>query len=185
MIRRLHAVTVAGAAALLMSSAGCAHAPPPHVAPQLAKADLKFKEVYVEEFTIAPAGVAENDPKPHLQSARAACILALKDSGLFDTVNSGSAAGRKDGVLIARAELTSLRIVGGGARFWLGVMAGRSAMRFRVSLVDAATGAAVTGSEVGDDTTWGGAFTIGARDHSLPERVGTQLAEFVALAARR
>ncbi len=185
MIRYMYAVAVVGAAALLMSSAGCAHAPAPRAAPQLAKADLKFKEVYIEDFTITPAGVAENDPTPHLDSARAACILALKDSGLFDNVNSGSAYGRKDGALVARAELTSLRIVGGGARFWLGVMAGRSAMRFRVSLIDASTGAIVTSSEVGDDTTWGGAFTIGARDRSLPERVGVQLAEFVALAARR
>lgn len=147
---------------------------------------MRFKSIYVEDFRIAPAGVAENDPKPHIQNAQFSCIDSLVRSGLFDTVKLASASDAKEGALIARAELTSLRIVGGGARLWLGAMAGRSDMRFQVTLLDATSGAIVAKGDIGDDSNpWGGAWTIGGTDRSLPGEVGARLAEFVVFGAKK
>jgi hypothetical protein len=186
MIDRLNGRNLAAYVALLLVSAACAHAPPPAPGVGLSKADMKFRAVYVEDFSIAPKGVAEDDPKPHVASARAACLEALGRSGLFDTVKPAAGDDPKEGALIARAELTSLRIVGGAARFWAGAFAGKSDMRFQVTLLDATTGAVVTKSEVSEDTNaWGGAWTMGATDKSLPGEVGTKLAEFVVFGAKK
>src|SRR5689334_17671548 len=139
MTRRLDGLALFAAFTLLLTSTGCAHSPPAPVGPQLSKADMKFKSVYIEDFTIAPAGVAENEPTPHVRTAQASCMDTLTRSGLFDAVELPSPSGPREGAIVARAELTSLRIVGGAARFWIGAFAGRSDMRFQVTLIDAAS----------------------------------------------
>ncbi|OFX23307.1 MAG: hypothetical protein A2V77_00285 [Anaeromyxobacter sp. RBG_16_69_14] len=168
---------------LLACAAQRAESPAP-AALKLTKDDMKYATIYVEPFTIAPDGVAEKEPAPHVEKAQSACVGQLATSGLFETVKSRTLA-TKQAAMIVRAELTSLRIVGGGARFWLGAMAGKSDMEFNVTLVDAQTGAVVSKSQVGDDTNaFGGAWTMGGTDKSLPGEVGARLAEFVVFGAQ-
>lgn len=186
MTRRLGRLASAALLLAALTSAGCSHGKPAPTAPALTKADLRYTSVYLADFTIAPAGVAETVPAPHVATARSACLSALTRSALFDAVKPAGANDPKQGALLVKAELVSLRIVGGGARFWLGAMAGKSDMKFQVTLVDAATGAVVAQSAVSENTNaWGGAWTMGGTDRSLPARVGEQLAQYVAFGARR
>src|SRR5512147_2911862 len=57
--------------------------------PKLSKADMKYKNVYLEPFKVAAAGVDETNPAPALAAAQQACLGALQSSGLFDTVKVG------------------------------------------------------------------------------------------------
>ncbi|HYD42509.1 MAG TPA: DUF4410 domain-containing protein [Anaeromyxobacter sp.] len=174
--------------ALPFLSIGCAGARTesrPASGPRLTRADMKYQAVYVEPFVVAPAGVKEKEPARHVATAQSTCLDVLNRSGLFESVTLGTPEAQKAGLLV-RAELSALRIVGGGTRFWLGAMAGKSDMRFHVTLRDAHSGALVAISEVAEDTNpWGGAWTFGATDRSLPEEVGTRLATFVLFGARK
>lgn len=186
MTRVLRIAVLLAAVFAVPALSGCRHTPPAPTAPKHTKADMKYQAIYVEPFTVAAAGVKEEDPKPHVAAAQASCLGALTNSGLFDTVKLASPGDPKAGALIVKAELVSLRIVGGGARFWLGAMAGSSDMKFEVTLVDASTGANVGRSVVGaDSNAFGGAWSMGATDRSLPGQVGAHVAEAVAFGAKK
>jgi len=83
--------------------------------------------------------------------------------------NQSSKSGRK---LIVEPELLSLRIVSGGARFWIGAMAGSSDVKLRMTLKDAKTGK-VIGSPVISKQTGGmtGAWSMGTTDKNLVDYI--------------
>ncbi len=178
--------TLALALALPLLAMACATATPRKLSgPAVSREDLKYRVLYIEPFTITPAGVKEEDPKPALTEAQAMCVKLLSESNLFDAVRVG-ASERPDPGLVVRAELASLRIVGGGTRFFVGAWAGDSDMRFYVSATDSVTGATVGKSEVSENgDAWAGAWTIGGTDSSLPEAVGTRVASYVLFTARK
>lgn len=74
--------------------------------------------------------------------------------------------------LLIEPELLSLRIVSGGARFWIGAMAGSSDVKLRLTLRDART-KKVIGSPVISKNTGGmaGAWSSGATDRNLVDYI--------------
>ena len=83
-------------------------------------------------------------------------------------------------------KINSLRIVGGGARFWLGGMAGKSEMAVYVKLIDASTGQVITERDIRDDSNpTAGAYSMGATDRALPVSVGNLIADLVINASRK
>jgi hypothetical protein len=174
--------------ALSLLSAACAgeRAESAPAGPKLTKEDMKYVAVFVDPFTIAAAGVKEKEPGPHLAKAQEACLGQLVNTGLFDSVKLGAPSAPVEHAIVVKAELVSLRIVGGGARFWLGAMAGKSDMLFNVTLVDAGTGAEIGKSSIGQDSNpFGGAWTMGGTDRSVPAETGGRIAEYVVFGAKR
>lgn len=153
----------------------------------LTKADMKYSKIYVDDFTIAAKGVAEEQPKPYLAKTHRMLISQLGSSGLFEVVKTPVPADLKEqGALIVRGELTALRVVGGGARFWLGVFAGKSDECVKVKLVDAASGKVVAESDVRQNTSaWGSAWTGAQLDKEMPSWVGERIAEFVVYTSKK
>jgi hypothetical protein len=153
----------------------------------LTKADMKYSKIYVDDFTIAPKGVAEEEPKPYLAKTHRMLITQLGSSGLFELVKTPVPADLKEeGALIVRGELTALRVVGGGARFWLGIFAGKSDECVKVKLVDAASGKVVAESDVRQNTSaWGSAWTGARLDKEMPSWVGERIAEFVVYTSKK
>lgn len=79
---------------------------------------------------------------------------------------SGSASGT--GTLIIRPALQSLYIVSGGARFWVGAMAGDSTIDMDLQLIDQATGEQIGNPRiVMNSSGMGGAWSVGATDRNL------------------
>lgn len=153
---------------------------------RLTREDLKYQAVQVEPFTIAPAGVKYPDPEAYLRKAQETCVRVLEKSGLFETVAEGPAANASDPTLVVRAQLVSLQVVSGGKKQWLGLLAGRSEMKVRVTLADARTGTVLGNTLVEQDAeTSGGPWSFGATDRSLPAEVGTRIAELAAAGARK
>ncbi len=153
---------------------------------RLTRDDMKYRAVQVEPFTITPSGVKEQDPDPYLRKAQETCVRVLDRSGLFDEVATGPAAGAPEGTLVVRTQVLALRTVSGGRKQWLGPLAGKSGMKVRVLLVDAATGTTFRSGVIEQDPeTSGGPWSFGATDRSLPAEVGTRIAETVAIGARK
>lgn len=153
---------------------------------RLTRDDLKYASVLVEPFTIAPTGVKEKDPVPHLTRAQEIRVAVLVKSRLFDSVATGDATEALEPTIVVRAELVGLRFVGAGKQQWLGGLAGTSEMKVRVTLADAQTRTVLATSVIVQDAeTSGGPWSFGATDRSLPAEVGTRVAEYVALGARK
>ncbi len=149
--------------------------------PPCSSAICRDRAVRVEPFTVSPKGVKEKDPQAYLRKAQDTCVRVLIRSGLFDAVTEGPAEEAADPTLVVRAELTALKIVGGGEQQWLGTFAGRSAMKVRVTLADAQTGKVLKTVQVEqDEETAVGPWSLGATDRSLPAEVGTRIAEQAA-----
>jgi hypothetical protein len=186
MVRPIWSSMRAALAVLVLGALACAGTQKPEdTGPKLSKQDMRYTNVFIEPFTISAAGVAEKEPAPHVSTAQAACLGALLNSGLFDTVKVGAPPADTD-AMVVKAELISLRIVGGGARFWLGGMAGKSDMKFTVTLTDARTGANLGRSTVAQDSNpFGGAWTMGATDRSVPGETGQAIAETVVFGAKK
>jgi hypothetical protein len=178
---------VAAALCLFLTVSGCVHRTDDSMqAIKLSKADMKFKNVYVSNFTISPKGVKEDEPKGFLADTESNCAAELMKSGLFDNIKYNATVDATDSSLIVQGELTELRIVGTGARIWLGSWAGKSEMAVHVKLVDAKTGALVAERDIKEDTNaHASAYSYGAIDKILPSRVGSLIAEYVVEAAKR
>ena len=74
----------------------------------------------------------------------------------------------RSGNLIVQPEFLRLRIVSGGARFWIGQMAGNSSIDFDLVLIDDSTGEEIAKPRIvrsGD--AWSGAWTKGGSDKDL------------------
>jgi hypothetical protein len=154
---------------------------------RLSKADMKFQNIQIVNFTITPRGVQETDhPQDVLAQAQSTCAAALNDTRLYENVKNVQSAERASSTLIVQGELTKLRIVGGGARFWLGGMAGKSEMAIYVKLIDASTGSVITERDIRDDSNpTAGAYSMGATDRALPVSVGNLIADLVINASRK
>lgn len=179
---------VAGLLCMLLVVSACGHRDHAEENPyaRLSKADMKYQNVQIVNFTITPRGVQETDPREVLAQAQSTCVSALLDTRLFENVKNVSSAEQANSTLIVKTELTKLRIVGGGARFWIGAMAGKSEMGVYVKLIDASTGQVVTEKDIRDDTDPSvGAWSVGASDRALPAAVGNQIADLVINASRK
>jgi hypothetical protein len=182
-------VFLAGILSVLLVASACHRSSDVETNPyeRLSKADMKYKNAQVVNFTITPRGVAETDnPRGILSDAQSSCAAELMKSNLFENIKYVSAAERADSTLIIQGELTSLRIVGTGARIWLGAMAGRSDMAVHVKLIDAATGTVIGEKDIREDTNaMAGEYTGGATDKALPSQVGKLIAGYVIDTARK
>jgi hypothetical protein len=154
---------------------------------KLSKADMKYKNIQVANFTISPKGVAETDhPERMLAQTQSAVVSALVDARLFENVRDMQSSDRASSTLIIQAEMTTLRIVGSGARVWLGAMAGSSEMGFYVKLIDAGTGSVVAEKEIKDNANvFASSYTGGGLDKMLPSVIGNLITEFAVSAARK
>ena len=148
---------------------------------------MKYQNIQVVNFTIASRGVQETDnPQGVLTESQQAVVQALTDSKLFDSVQSVGTGDKAVPSIIVQGELTRLRIVGGGARFWLGAMAGKSEMSVHVKLTDASTGSIISERDINEDSNPStGAWTVGATDRVLPLQVGNLIADLVINTAKR
>jgi hypothetical protein len=181
-------LSLAGFMCMLLVVSGCSPKhPDTNPYEKMSKAEMKYSNIQVVNFTISSKGVQETDkPNEILAEAQTACATALANSKLFETVKTVSSAEKENSTLIVQGELTKLRIVGGGARFWIGAMAGKSEMAVYVKLINASTGLVVTESRIGDDSNpTSGAWSIGATDRALPSQVGNLIADLVVSTAKK
>ena len=131
------------------------------------KTRLQYKRIVVNPPTVDKK-IEEPEQVP--QTFHTAMLGGLQSKNIFESVMGDPKLGSQPGTLAIEANIDDMRIVGGGARFWGGAMAGNSYMAIRVKAKDGATGALVGENIVrSDNNAYAAAWSGGASDRSLPE----------------
>jgi hypothetical protein len=189
MANRVRLLTgVAGIMCLLLILSGCGRKEAKtNPYEKLSKADMKYKNIQIVNFTITPRGVQETDnPADALADAQSNCAAELMKSNLFENVKYVSKAEPADSTLIVQGELTRLMIVGVAYRTFVGGRGRRSEMAVYVKLMDAATGTVVGERDIREVTDpRAGRYTRGAVDKLLPLVVGNLIAEYIIDTSRK
>jgi hypothetical protein len=90
---------------------------------------------------------------------------------LFDGWTANPKEG-SSGTLVLEGTLTGLRVVSGGARFWVGAMAGDSFIDMDLRLVDKSTGEELVRHRVYRDAdSMTGAWSVGKSDQNLDQYI--------------
>ena len=83
-------------------------------------------------------------------------------------------------VLLIEPRIEKVKFIGGGARFWAGALAGSSRVLVKVRISDKATGALIAEPEFYQHAAgMAGAWTFGAADKAMLERVASLLADYL------
>lgn len=82
--------------------------------------------------------------------------------------------------LVIEPRIDKVRFIGGGARFWVGAMAGSSRVLVKMKLTDQATGALVAEPEFYQHAKgMAGAWTFGAADNNMLIRIATLTLDYL------
>lgn len=89
----------------------------------------------------------------------------------------------QDGQRALRFEpvIEDIKFIGGGTRFFAGAMAGSSAVKMRLSVIDVETGERIAHPEFYQHANaWGGAYSIGSTDNAMLDRIASVVADYIA-----
>jgi hypothetical protein len=138
-----------------------------------------YRMIVVDEFETT-ADITKDYPNA-ARECQANTVWSLQEKKFYQAVESGKGStARRDGALLVRAKVTSMRIVSGAARIWGGAFAGSSFMEIDLTLIDAATNMTVREKKLSSaNNPWAAAWAGGSSDHSLPADMGKILAEYV------
>jgi hypothetical protein len=137
---------------------------------------LKYQNIVFRNFTANPDVKAPEGP---LMECRTSAINYLELKNLFKAVEKDSGKSYDEPTLYVDVNVTSLRIVGGAARFWAGAFAGRSNMNIAVKLIDADGNLVVEKELKGAPNAMASAWSFSSADHSLPQKMGFLLGDFI------
>jgi hypothetical protein len=126
-------------------------------------------------FEVTPVAMsAEVQEKPE-KVAVATDLGQRLEAQIRPTLDGWAAAApapAKGRTLVIQPTVVSLRIVGGGARFWLGAMAGDSTIDVDLQLIDKATGKAIAKERIAKSSGgMSGAWSMGTTDKNLTQYV--------------
>jgi len=115
--------------------------------------------------------------KEEVLQVEAAVIGYLQDAELFDEVFSQRDFPDAKSDLQLTAEITWLKRVSGGDRFWLGALAGRAMISVDVEFIETSSGN-VIGAFVADGKSSGGTAFAGTTQEAI-DRVIEKIDEFI------
>lgn len=161
--------------------AGCATTiTKPASAPQPAKERLgTFKAVEFEHVVIAPKFAPAAANKKAAKKIEEELVMGLVN--VFPGMKLVAKAEGDTSVktLVIRPVIKEIKFVGGAARFWVGAMAGSSAVLMQVDYLDKASGATVASAEfyrVGN--AWGGGVSMGGSDNMMLSQIAQDVLNY-------
>jgi len=105
----------------------------------------------------------------------------LQVKPLINRWNGDKPAGQASRTLLIEPRIEHIKFIGGGARFWVGPLAGSSAVIMKVKYTDKTTGRVIAEPEFFQRAAaWSGAFTIGGQDNAMLSRIVTLVADFTS-----
>jgi hypothetical protein len=164
---------------LLLVSCGGKQSQPEQAAAPVKKLEKKYDTLLFSPFTATPE-IARDYPQAaaELQHSMMTALQMGNSFRKVDTIAEGAAAGEK--TLLVKANITDMRIVGGAARFWGGVMAGSSGLAMDLQLIDGASDRVVRNEKLSSwNNPFGAAWTGGSTDNSLVADMGKISAQFI------
>jgi hypothetical protein len=105
----------------------------------------------------------------------------LKVSPLIKEWNRGTPQGQPSRTLLIEPRIEHIKFIGGGARFWVGPIAGSSAVIMKVKYIDKANGKLISEPEFFQRAAaWSGAFTVGGQDNAMLARIVTLVSDYTS-----
>jgi hypothetical protein len=98
---------------------------------------------------------------------------------IIDNWNRSALQEQKTRVMVIDPRIEHLKFIGGGARFWIGPLAGSSAVIMKVKYIDKGSGKIIAEPEFFQRAAaWSGAFTVGGQDNAMLARIVTLVADY-------
>ncbi|MBI4682722.1 MAG: hypothetical protein HY757_06440 [Nitrospirae bacterium] len=149
----------------------------PSSAPQPAKVKFsEFNAVEMKHIEISPEYASSDANQKAAKKINE--HLDNKMRMVFSGLNNGKeqSAGR---TLLIEPYIKEIKFISGGARFWVGAMAGSSAVLMKVTFTDKATGEVIAEPEFyRDANAMGGAYSMGSTDNLMLELVAQDVANY-------
>lgn len=143
---------------------------------------LKYHRVIVHPYTVDKS---VDEPGTAAADCQKATLDFLAEKNIFASLKMATEAAADPDTLVVDADVQSLRIVSGGARFWAGAFAGSSHMTLMVVAKDS-SGATVGQRAVSDqNNAMGAAWSFGASDRGLPGDMGPLVADAIVQLAQQ
>ena len=126
----------------------------------------EFSEYELKPIAMS-TGVQADDAKVAVAQELGAKLHA-RITPLLEKWRASRGQPMQSGVLLIEPKVQELRVISGGARFFLGIMMGESFIDMDVKLTDSATGQVIATPRVRRSAgAWGGTWSIGATDRNL------------------
>jgi hypothetical protein len=133
-----------------------------------------------EMTRVALAPAYAGDGANQKAAARIQEYFDQRVGSLVDGWNKNPKAGQAPRSMLIEPRIEHLKFIGGGARFWVGPLAGSSAVIMKVKISEKATGRVVAEPEFFQRAAaWSGAFTIGGQDNAMLARIVTLIADYL------
>ncbi|MFH0879352.1 MAG: DUF4410 domain-containing protein [Lentisphaerota bacterium] len=179
----------AGIVSIVLSAAlwsGCAtNLRKPDAPPMPTKVKLStFKSVSMKTVVVDPkfAGASANEKARKKINE----LLVTQMKMVFPELNPIEADAKVDAkdqkVLLIEPMIEEIKFIGGAARFWVGAMAGSSAVLMKVTFIDAATGDILSAPQFYKaGNAMGGAYSMGSTDNQMLDQVVQDIAMYAKI----
>jgi len=151
-------------------------------APAVNPADLAYRTILFEDFSV-PAEW-EADARKLVNATEDQAVRRLFDTHAFTSVARRQGPLPEDPSLVVKCTLVNYRVVSRTARVFVGIMAGRSYLSYRVQVYDGKSNTLQFQREI---TTENSVFsgTFSNTDNELSTFLGNVLGDYLALRARK
>lgn len=146
--------------------------------PAPAQALSAFDRFEVRSIALSPQYADKKANKKALAKLQENLDARLR--GLLDEWNQAPARHDPPRRLLIEPRVEKIKFIGGGARFWAGALAGKSALLMRVRLSDADSGALIAEPEFYQHAAaMAGAWTVGGADNAMLARAATVIGDYL------
>ena len=149
--------------------------------PAVAAGDLAYRVVLFDAIDI-PDNLKKDNAK-YVDQTENQAITRLRATKAFTNVDRKTDAVPEEPYMLVKCVVVDHRIVGGGSRFMVGALAGKSHVTYQVKLFDGKKGDLLNDTKLSTaNNAFAGAFL--SNDKKLVPYVGNIIADYVALRAR-
>jgi len=150
--------------------------------PVLAPDDLAYRVVLFDTIDI-PDELKQKNAK-YVELTETQALARLRATKAFTTVDRKADAVPEEPYLVVKCVVVDHHIVGGGSRFAMGALAGKSHVAYQVKLLDGKSGDLVAETKLSTANNAFAAAYVG-NDKKLVPYIGNVIADYVALRARK
>lgn len=138
-----------------------------------------FDTVTLKHIEIAPAFASA--PANQKAGKKIDELLFMEMQKVFADLRDNAEAPAQRGLLIEPL-IEEIKFIGGAARFWVGSMAGSSAVLMKVTYRDVATGEVIADPEFYQSASaFQGSFSVGVADNRMLSAIASEIASYTGL----
>ncbi|MDR0902439.1 MAG: hypothetical protein LBM92_06690, partial [Opitutaceae bacterium] len=147
--------------------------------PPPGEAFSNFTAFEIKPVTLAPRYANNDTNKKALVKIQENLSLVM-DPTITNWNHIGATKGTPQRTLVITPVVSEIKFIGGAARFWVGPVAGSSAVILRVAIVEKETGKTIATPEFYSSAgSWNGSWTVGGTDNAMLGRTATKVSDYL------